>query len=119
MEIFGGKFFYEKSKFFGSYEVEFSKPKNMKPIPEGTVKVYFSVIEAEGGANEVEFNFENESLKHRPGNTMRSNMYEVSRKIPLTVIFSELDKQRPREKAQDQDGAASWHRVRAYKVRGP
>ena len=26
---------------------------------------------------DVEFNFENESLKHRIGNTMRSNMYEV------------------------------------------
>jgi hypothetical protein len=56
--------------------VEFSKPKNMKPIPEGTVKVYFSVIEAEAGSHEIEFNFENESLNHRAGNTMRSNMYE-------------------------------------------
>ena len=26
---------------------------------------------------DVEFNFENESLKHRIGNTMRNNMYEV------------------------------------------
>ena len=59
-----------------SYVVEFSKPKNMKPIPEGTVKVYFSVIEAEAGSHEVEFNFENESLNHRAGNTMRGNMYE-------------------------------------------
>jgi hypothetical protein len=59
-----------------SYVVEFSKPKNMKPIPEGTVKVYFSVIEAEAGSHEVIFNFENESLKHKAGNTMRSNMYE-------------------------------------------
>tara|TARA_B110000285_G_C14984043_1_gene542899 strand:+ start:294 stop:461 length:168 start_codon:yes stop_codon:yes gene_type:complete len=50
----------------------------MKPIPEGTVKVYFSIIEAEAGAFEVEFNFENESLKHKAGNTMRANMYEVS-----------------------------------------
>jgi hypothetical protein len=40
------------------------------------VKVYFSVIEAEGGTTDVEFNFENESLKHRAGNTMRANMYE-------------------------------------------
>ena len=61
-----------------SYEVEFSKPKNMKPIPEGTVKVYFSIIEAEDGNLEVEFNFENESLKHREGNTMRTAKYEVS-----------------------------------------
>lgn len=58
------------------YEVEFSKPKEQKPIPEGTVKVYFSIIEAEAGAFEVEFNFENESLKHKAGNTMRGNMYE-------------------------------------------
>ena len=64
--------------FSYSYEVEFSKPQIMKPIPEGTVKVYFSIIEAEAGGFEVEFNFENESLKHRAGNTMRSNMYEVS-----------------------------------------
>lgn len=48
----------------------------MKPIPEGTVKVYFSVIEAEAGSHEVVFNFENESLKHKAGNSMRSNMYE-------------------------------------------
>ena len=39
-------------------------------------------MEAEDGTNstdgfDVEFNFENESLKHRIGNTMRSNMYEV------------------------------------------
>ena len=42
------------------------------------MKVYFSIIEAESGSHEVEFNFENESLKHREGNTMRGNMYEVS-----------------------------------------
>ena len=58
------------------YEVEFSKPKQIKPIPEGTAKVYFSVMEVEGGQSEVEFNFENESLKHRIGITMRGNMYE-------------------------------------------
>ena len=66
-----------------SFEVEFSIPKKIKPIPEGTVKVYFTVMEAEEGTTgtegyDVEFNFENESLKHRIGNTMRSNMYEVS-----------------------------------------
>ena len=27
-----------------SFEVEFSKPIQTKPIPEGTVKVYFDVI---------------------------------------------------------------------------
>ncbi len=60
------------SFYYNSYEVEFSKPKNIKPIPEGTVKVYFSVIEGVDAENhEVEFNFENESLKHKKGNTMR------------------------------------------------
>ena len=58
------------------YEVEFSIPKQVKPIPEGTVKVFFSVMEVAEGEPEIEFNFENESLKHRPGNTMRANMYE-------------------------------------------
>lgn len=58
------------------YQVEFSIPKQIKPIPEGTVKVYFSVMEVENAEPEIEFNFENESLKHRPGNTMRANMYE-------------------------------------------
>jgi len=33
-------------------------------------------MEVENGEPEVEFNFENESLKHRPGITMRGNMYE-------------------------------------------
>ena len=71
-----------------SYEVEFSKPKVDKPIPEGTVKVYFNIIEAEDGKHEVEFNFENESLKHRPGNTMRNNMYEVS--SAMTSIWNPI-----------------------------
>jgi len=48
----------------------------MKPIPEGTVKVYFNIIETYNGSTDVEFNFENESLKHKVGNTMRGNMYE-------------------------------------------
>ena len=54
------------------YEVEFSKPRDMKPIPEGTVKVFFSVMEVENNEHEIEFNFESESLKHRPGNTLRA-----------------------------------------------
>ena len=58
--------------------MEFSKPRNTKPIPEGTVKVYFSIIEMENEEYDLEFNFENESLKHKKGNTMRANMYEVS-----------------------------------------
>jgi hypothetical protein len=61
-----------------SYEVEFSKPNPTKPIPEGTVKVYFQIIEKSNGEHIIEFNFENESLKHRLDNTMRTNMFEVS-----------------------------------------
>ena len=69
--------FYSSALQFFRYEVEFSKPINIKPIPEGTVKVYFSVIEGvDEDSYEVEFNFENESLKHKKGNTMRQNMLE-------------------------------------------
>lgn len=32
-----------------SYEVEFSKPHPLKPIPEGTVKVFFALIELADG----------------------------------------------------------------------
>jgi hypothetical protein len=60
-----------------SYEVEFSKPHQLKPIPEGTVKVFFSLIEKANGDYIIEFNFENESLKHKLDNTMRTNMFEV------------------------------------------
>ena len=57
--------------------MEFSKPKDEKPIPQGTVKVSFSIIEPIGGGDhKVEFNFENESLIHYEGNTMRPSMYE-------------------------------------------
>jgi len=62
--------------------VEFSKPHATKPIPEGTVKVFFNIIQlqSENGDDngyEIEFNFENESLKHKLNNTMRKNMFEV------------------------------------------
>lgn len=71
------------------YEVEFSKPKNMKPIPEGTVKVFFTVMETADGGTDVEFNFECESLKHKEGNTMRTAKYEVSEfyKFFFSIIF--------------------------------
>lgn len=61
-----------------SYEVEFSKPHLTKPIPEGIVKVFFSIIEKANGDHIIEFNFENESLKHKLDGTMRTNMFEVS-----------------------------------------
>ena len=65
------------------YEVEFSKPRNDKPIPEGTVKVFFFIIQSEDGDDfEIEFKFENESLVHAlNGKTMRTNMFQVS--VPI------------------------------------
>lgn len=63
---------------FISYEVEFSKPHQIKPIPEGTVRVLFAIIEKSNGEYIVEFNFENESLKHKLDSTMRTNMFEVT-----------------------------------------
>ena len=60
------------------YEVEFSKPKLIKPIPEGTVKCSFFVTDMGDGTHDMEYNFENESLRHKITNTMRSSMYEVS-----------------------------------------
>ena len=68
------------------YEVEFSMPKNIMPIPGATVKVYFSLIDleelkpmdiGEDTRFEYEFNFENESLIHKlDSSTMRTNMFE-------------------------------------------
>jgi hypothetical protein len=73
------------------YEVEFSKPHATKPIPEGTVKVFFNIIQlqSENGDDngyEVEFNFENESLKHKLNNSMRKNMFEVSNHFTVLTI---------------------------------
>jgi len=50
----------------------------LKPIPEGTVKVFFALIQMTNGETAVEFNFENESLRHQLDNTMRTNMFEAS-----------------------------------------
>ena len=62
-----------------SFVVEFSKPTQGKPIPEGTVKVFFRIIIGEKNNYDIEFNFENESLKHKLNrSTMRTNMFEVS-----------------------------------------
>ena len=61
------------------YYVEFSKPDKLRPIPEGTVKVYFDITVGEtAGEYDVEFNFENESLKHRLDSTMREAKFQVS-----------------------------------------
>jgi hypothetical protein len=66
--------------------VEFSKPHQLKPIPVGTVKVFFSIIEKANLELIVEFNFENESLKHKLDSTMRTNMIEVSKSTLLLEI---------------------------------
>jgi len=61
------------------YWVEFSKPRQEKPIPEGTVKVFFYIIQDEETDNyTIEFQFENESLMHSLNKTMRTNMFQVS-----------------------------------------
>lgn len=67
--------------------MEFSKPHPLKPIPEGTVKVFFALIQMTNGDHAVEFNFENESLRHQLDNTMRTNMFEVARTLSLTTLF--------------------------------
>ena len=62
-----------------SYWVEFSKPKQEKPIPEGTVKVDFFVNQIPDSDDYyVEFKFENESLLHNLEKTMRKNMFQVT-----------------------------------------
>ena len=61
------------------YIVEFSKPSERHPIPEGTVKVFFDITVGESPDEyDIEFNFENESLKHRLGQTMREAKFQVS-----------------------------------------
>ena len=58
---------------------------------------------------DIEFNFENESLKHRLDSTMREDMFQVSQHafsylLNLTIytfIKLELDWPRPWEQAQD------------------
>jgi hypothetical protein len=77
------------------YEVEFSKPHQTKPIPEGTVKVYFDLVQlqnesGEDSGYEVAFTFENESLEHHLNSTMRKNMFEVSL-APLNIRFVAMD----------------------------
>ena len=65
--------------FLCRYFVEFSKPDKLRPIPEGTVKVYFDITIGDNPSDyDIEFNFENESLKHRPDSTMREAKFQVS-----------------------------------------
>ena len=82
------------------YYVEFSKPDKLRPIPEGTVKVFFDITMGDSADDyDIEFNFENESLKHRLDSTMREDMFQVSQRafsylLNLTIytfIKLELD----------------------------
>ena len=74
---------YINQVFFGAeygnvlqYYVEFSKPDKLRPIPEGTVKVFFDITMGDSADDyDIEFNFENESLKHRMDSTMREDMF--------------------------------------------
>jgi hypothetical protein len=54
----------------------------VKPIPESTVKVEFYITEKANGEKILEFTFENESLRHHLGTSMRTTMLEV-----FTSIF--------------------------------
>ena len=70
-----------------SYQVEFSIPLVKKPIPSGTTKCSFTIVDnyLNENPNDLIFNFENESLSHKLDNTMRTNMFE-------SWIFSIIDK---------------------------
>ena len=41
----------------------------------------FDIIQMDAEEYEVEFCFENESLKHKLDNTMRTNMFQVGQRI--------------------------------------
>ena len=82
--------------------MEFSKPDKLRPIPEGTVKVFFDITVGETSDEyDIEFNFENESLKHRIDSTMRQDMFQVSSPLADKPFNAELDRPRSREQAQD------------------
>lgn len=71
------------------YYVEFSKPDKLRPIPEGTVKVYFDITMGDGPDEyDIEFNFENESLKHRLDSTMREAKFQVSKPVFMTLVLN-------------------------------
>ena len=51
------------------------------------MKVFFDITVGDGPDEyDIEFNFENESLKHRPDSTMREDMFQVSRQISFVTI---------------------------------
>ena len=70
-----------------TYQVEFSIPLIKKPIPSGTTKCFFTIVDnyLNEKPNDLIFNFENESLRHKLDSTMRTNMFE-------SWIFSVIEK---------------------------
>jgi hypothetical protein len=58
------------------YTAEFSKPTSTKPVPEATVKIHFTISFGVVGTPTIEFTFENESLRHKPGQTVREAQME-------------------------------------------
>jgi Ca2+-binding EF-hand superfamily protein len=79
-------FFLKSHENIHQFRVEFSRPHKTKPIPEATVKVDFYVIDKAGKDvpepkqdedYSVEFNFENESLRHTLHQTMRKTTFEA------------------------------------------
>lgn len=67
--------FTEKNFNDFKYTVEFSKPTYSQPVPSVTVKVHFT-IPYHCNNSEITFTFENESLRHRPGHTLRTPQME-------------------------------------------
>ena len=61
-----------------TYQVEFSIPLIQKPIPSGTTQCSFTIVDnyLNENPNDLIFNFQNESLRHKLDNTMRTNMFE-------------------------------------------
>mmetsp|Transcript_13562 Transcript_13562/g.25582 ORF Transcript_13562/g.25582 Transcript_13562/m.25582 type:complete len:522 (-) Transcript_13562:2647-4212(-) len=59
------------------FSVEFSKPTALKPVPEASVKVHFNIDFRNQQQPDVKFQFENESLQHRPERTLRMSQFEL------------------------------------------
>ena len=58
------------------YIAEFSKPTSSKPVPLATVKVYFTITFGEKPYG-IKYKFENESLEHKPGKSLRTAQIET------------------------------------------
>ena len=55
---------------------EFSLPTPKNPIPAAAVKMIFNLKKVEGGETDVTYTFDNTSLIHTPGRTIRLEMME-------------------------------------------